>query len=254
MGIPKQIFMFWNSGEVPVLVQACVNRVRALHPGWKVELIRTVDDACGDMPCVRTLSVQHQSDWVRCCVIAQKGGVWLDATCICQSPVTSWVDMSSDAVQGFGVPFDDRTVLENWAFAAPAKSRFMLEWLEELRTACFVGHEAYCSSIPDSLISRDLRGWLPYLTMHAAFVVVRTRLPNEALRIRPSDDPGQPYSFLVLEAKWDSDAYAKALAKKKTASSAKAPLLKLRSIDREAVARLTTVEAGSVLQRLYREV
>ena len=160
MTIPKRIFMYWN-GDIPKLPLACISRIKRLHPDWDVEILRD-DNLCGEMPCLKFLAVQHRSDWARCCILARHGGVWLDSTCICNRPVTDWVDLNSDAIQGFSAPWD-ASILENWAFAVPTGSEFMREWKEEVAKACDVGHQAYCSAIPVDVTGDAMQKQLPYL-------------------------------------------------------------------------------------------
>ena len=79
-------------------------------------------------------------------------------------------------------------VMENWGFVAPYKSQLMATWMEEMRNAWQMGPELYDANIPPPVhVSSELRDWLPYLTMHACFVVAWTLVqPSRTMPISNS--------------------------------------------------------------------
>ena len=231
--IPKNLFTYWGGSERPAFVEACMHRMQEINPTWRFQCI-TDDDMCGTLPCLTSLSVQHRSDWARCCALFMHGGVWLDASVLCARPLESWVDCSSNSVQGFSTPFD-KTILENWAFAAPQQSAFIAEWKSELQTACEMGADAYCQAIPARIVPDSLRDFLPYLTMHAAFCVASDRRPGLAIVMRPSAAVNGPFHYLQTN-EWDS---SRAVADISSASRrnfySQAFLFKLRGAERQAL-------------------
>lgn len=196
MGIPKRIFMYWD-GPAAVLPQSCIERIRRLHPSWRVTVLRRPEEKCVNLD---ALSTQHKSDWARICAIARHGGIWLDATCVCTRPVTEWVDLSSTRVQGFSCPFHE-DVLENWAFGACRRHPLVLEWKKEFQHAIAIGFDAYKNTFVTRYPEHErLIDYLPYLTMHACYVVASDRI-NTYARMTPSCDT----AFQYLEhAGWDS--------------------------------------------------
>lgn len=137
---------------------------------------------------------------------AHGGPPWLDASCICFRPVTCWVETEQHTacagvlnddranpweLQGFSAPFDG-TLLENWAFAAPVDAPFVAAWFAEYDAAVRMGCGEYCTALrarqPPVLPNSLQTDHLPYLTQHAAFHVVRTRMPQCRIRMLPSWD------------------------------------------------------------------
>ena len=247
--IPKKIFTYWDGEPRPKLVDACILRMKMLHPGWTVTVL-TRDKIRDELPCLKFLSKQHQSDWARVSTLHSHGGVWLDSTCLCQRPVTDWVDMNHSALQGFSTPFDDN-VFENWAFAVPAKSRFLEFWKEEVRKACIQGHEAYCSSIPNIFLG-NLRSHLPYLSMHAGFCVVKNAHPDLPVVMRRSIDKNMPFHYIDSK-KWNlDDACQSLISARDYKKHEKTALIKLRGLEREHINNLSsTIQAGSIIGHLY---
>ena len=198
--VPRRIFTFWDDPTtMPTVARQCVDQFRRLHPppAWSVVLLHD-----GDIPAdrgdVRALSACHRADWVRLRTLASTGGIWLDATCILLMPVTAWVrlDRGAGDVQGFRAVWTppDQPILENWAFAAPSHSPFLRAWYHEFDTAVRVGFPTYCAAVGPTLTT-ELRGRLPYLTMHAAFVVVQRRLRRRRLRLLASGAPTGPFAL-----------------------------------------------------------
>lgn len=247
--IPKRIFTYWDGDERPQIVDACIRQMESMHPGWVITVLRR-EDVCDELPCLRFLSKAHQSDWARVCAIQKHGGVWLDATCICQQPVTAWVNMEASSLQGFSPPFDD-TLFENWAFAAPKNSRFLELWKEQVRDACMQGHEAYCSSIPDNILG-NLRPHLPYLSMHAGFCLVKYAHPDLDVVSKPSCEKYMPFYYLCSND-WNVDAAIKSLVTARDYAKHKAtPLFKMRGVERSRLIELNPiVEGKSIIGRLY---
>ena len=228
--IPKKIFTFWDGSDMPNIVKKCIEKMRSINPGWEI-VVLTRKDILDELPCLQFLSMTHQSDWARVCALQQHGGVWLDASCICLKPVTSWVDMQSTALQGFSPPFDER-LFENWAFAAPKNSEFMNLWKEQVREACIQGHEAYCSSIPDNIVGNLRPSFLPYLSMHAGFCVVHHANPHLQVIKRPSCEENMPFHYLCAND-WDVDRAIKTLTKASLYSKhAKTVMIKMRGEER----------------------
>ena len=157
------------------MVSACIKRMRLVHPEWEVIVLNSIEESC---PGLERLSVQHRSDWARICALAEHGGVWLDATCVCVKPVTEWVDMQSTTVQGFTAPFDPTNqCLENWALAAPPKHPLVLAWKAEFRRAIGLGFDRYKEEMRDVLGAHIIYNQMPYLTQHACYVAVKDAFP-----------------------------------------------------------------------------
>ena len=184
--IPKNIFMFWR-GERSKLVDVCLERVKKLHPDFKIEVLNTsIEKVHG----YDLLSVQHQSDWVRICAIEKYGGIWLDATCFLIKPVTQWVDMTNMRLQGFSAPFSDEC-LENWAFAAPPNNELVRVWKQKFKLAIETGFEKFKHDNKHLLNNHSILDHMPYLTMHGCYVIASNMKNMKALMKKSCDGPFQ---------------------------------------------------------------
>ena len=90
---PKTIWMFWMQGEdnAPELVQQCIRTWRVHNPDWNVVVLDEESmNAHVDLPpFLRSrsdLSTQTISDILRLKLLAEHGGVWVDATCLAGCP------------------------------------------------------------------------------------------------------------------------------------------------------------------------
>lgn len=188
--IEKIIHTFWN-GPSNTVAELCINRMRAVHPGWVLIVWNVKDfvDKGGDL-CdgFNSLSIQHQGDWIRMCLLCKYGGVWLDSTCVCVKPVTEWIDFESSNVIGFEAPFGDGN-LENWAFACPKNHPLMLAWKDEFENAIRSGFASYKLSAPDVVKRNQIFDHMPYLTMHACYIKVSSELGMNATLFRSCEGP-----------------------------------------------------------------
>ena len=218
--VPKRLWLFWDVDPPPELVDATLARCHRLHPGWDMQILHAGHDLVLSgllpPPPIDGLEAEHLSDWYRINVIAQFGGVWMDATAIPIKPVTSWVDMQSTAqLQGFATPeggsgwvIPDATnpQVENWAFAAPAGSPLVARWLRNYRNALLLGADEYMAlpSTRSVLLGAPLEKYGgTYLLQHAAYSQTRSEMPHAPILVRRSDVEGAPFSLHVA-CGWES--------------------------------------------------
>lgn len=196
--IPRQIFSFW-SGKRSTIVDACHRRFHELHPTWQV---RIYSDFAEVEPCegFDNLALQHKTDWLRICLLAEHGGVWLDASMILNKPITAWLDMSEHRVVGFQCPIgmhESSPVLENWTLAAKPRHPMLIEWKAELKRAISMGYDAYKALTLQRMPSHPIHKQLPYLTMHAAYVKIHD--PTQVHMIDCFDPRHGPFRFTQQE-------------------------------------------------------
>ena len=183
--------MFWK-GDKTTLVDVCLERIRMFHPDFNVIIfndnIETVDG-------YNSLSVQHQSDWVRICAIEKYGGIWLDATVFLMKPVTEWVDMNKMQLQGFSAPFSDNC-LENWAFAAPQNDQLVRAWKKEFKRAIEMVFDKFKEDQSVSLENHGILDRMPYLTMHGCYIIASKQTNMTATMEKSCDGP---YKYLCRQ-------------------------------------------------------
>ena len=119
--VPKKLWMMWLQGldSAPPVVRACYRSWRALHPDWEfVFLDKTNFREYVDVEAVLArqphLESPALSDLVRINLLARHGGVWVDATCFCLTPLSEWLPEHTET--GF------------FAFYAPQKNRLLDIW------------------------------------------------------------------------------------------------------------------------------
>lgn len=103
--IPRQIFMFWESGWEGQTGHAALaaKSFQLMNPTWEVILLnRTTADAIThredyfpDGLYYRKWRVQARSDVLRTLLLYQRGGVWADATLLCNRPLDSWLKLDA---------------------------------------------------------------------------------------------------------------------------------------------------------------
>jgi hypothetical protein len=142
--IPKTIWTYWDTEELPDFIQKCIDKWRQLNPGWTINVLNPKN--LGEhLPGVDIFGMKfadskpRQSDFVRLHVMAKYGGIWCDASMV---PTRSfeWV---IDAQKSKGSEFigyyregattrPEYPVIESWFFANIPGSNFVSKWRDEL--------------------------------------------------------------------------------------------------------------------------
>ncbi len=100
--IPKHIWVFWGQGweNSPPIVKACRRQLEEMAQGFDIQFLdcRSLDQYTQIPDVVRTHLQNNPttfSDLVRCALLYQYGGVWLDATCYVTQPFMKLYDVIS---------------------------------------------------------------------------------------------------------------------------------------------------------------
>lgn len=147
--IPKNIWILWFQGydDAPLVVKNCIKSWQKKNPGWVVnildadnlDLFTTVHHSLGrERP---DLSLQHQADIIRVDLIAKHGGVWVDATCFCCSPLDDWIHKACE--HGFFAYQGHRkdTIISNWFMASHREAYLTTSILAKIKS--FVRENVY---------------------------------------------------------------------------------------------------------------
>ena len=118
--------MMWIQGldEAPKVVKSCYRSWVDRNPNWDVRMLdlktcseyfdieKTIGNGRKDV------SMAHLADIVRINLIADHGGVWVDATCFCVKPLDEWIHEYCSA--GFFAFLGHRrdTPISNWLMAS----------------------------------------------------------------------------------------------------------------------------------------
>ena len=128
--VPRTLWALWLQGrdEAPGVVQACLDSWQSLNPGWDlVVLDETTVREYVDLPAILgrnagRVSRQALADVARVNLLADHGGVWVDATCHCQWPLDDWIGSATPA--GF------------FAFSSPGRDRLIANWFLASARSC----------------------------------------------------------------------------------------------------------------------
>jgi len=250
--IPRQIYTFWHEpGAWPEFIAACIAALKHHNPSWTLRVIHPGDPDIEAPPVesLEEMSPQQLSDWYRLAALGKSGGggVWIDASTIVMQRMESWVNMSSPALQGFRTPYDNGTI-ESWAFAVPQDNAIMKQWLSNFRRALLIGVSKYCTALTDEVVGQ-LRTFLPYLTICAAYREARHQLPREAAVLLPSQEPGGPTHY-ISSHNGDPNASISYLFGASEEALRSTPFVKLRGTERSCVRPLRSYAGSWLAKRL----
>jgi hypothetical protein len=153
------------------------------------------------------------SDAVRLNVLAVYGGIWMDASIICNRSL-KWVNQSLQGKEFLGyymkgfTKISEYPVIESWFFACIPKSQFVVKWRDT-----FININKYES--PQEYIDSlhvDPQGIPPtlqtYLAIHMAaqYVLQKLKYPISNMTLLKCEEG--PFLYLV-ENNWDSEKAVK---------------------------------------------
>ena len=131
--IPAIIWTYWNSEEIPEVVQLCIESWRRHNPTYEIRVLtpQTLGDYIDiDIKGLSFIdSPAREADAIRLLLLEQFGGVWSDATVLATQPYS--FSLNSEFVGYFLESFtsDSRfPVLEAWFFATRAHGAFITKW------------------------------------------------------------------------------------------------------------------------------
>ncbi len=132
----KTIWCCWFQGlaTAPELVRKCVQSWRDFNPGWEVRCLdadtiaRYVDLGAHVELAHQTITAASLSDILRVILLHEYGGVWVDATCLCNAPLDGWLGQAAQTgFFAFARPAADRE-LASWFLAAQPGNALLAKW------------------------------------------------------------------------------------------------------------------------------
>lgn len=118
--IPRILWLYWDQGfdNAPELVRACRRTWEARNPGWDIRILdrASAADAVSLPSLPDTILSAHRADVLRTRLLAEHGGVWVDATTWCLRPLDEWLPVVGHA--GFFIftwdGEDKRIIAHSW--------------------------------------------------------------------------------------------------------------------------------------------
>lgn len=217
--IPKIIWSFWD-GEVPDFIHRCVNTWRLNNPEYSIKLLNK-SDLYSVLPDVDFNKIKHLdkpqrfSDMVRLHLLSRYGGIWMDASIICNKPL-NWVhNIQTDTgcefvgyyLDGFTEKkyCDTAKVIENWFFACVPGCKFVRNWLIEFsRISDYETIEKYVENVRSNNVSSQFINDTNYLAMHVACQKVLQHFDVKSYKLHLLKAEDSAYKYLV-DNNWNTE-------------------------------------------------
>jgi len=224
--IPKTIWTYWDSEDLPDFVSKCIAKWRRLHPDWTIVVLnpKNLKDYLPETDIFKLKFADtkpRQSDFVRLHILPKYGGVWADASMI---PTRSW-DWVIEEQKKKGSDFvgyyrqgattrPEYPVIESWFFACPKGSKFVTKLRDEMLTMNSLKNEAeYKENVKARGVDIQNIPQPDYLNIYlSAQAVMQTQMTLDEIRskiqVYPSDDG--PFRHSVTND-WDPASSIKSL-------------------------------------------
>lgn len=246
--IPKTIWTYWDSEDLPEFVSKCIDKWRRLHPDWTITVLspKNLKDYLPETDIFKLKFADtkpRQSDFVRLHILAKYGGVWSDASVV---PTRSW-DWVIEEQKKNGSDFigyyregvttkPEYPVIESWFFACPKGSNFVSKLRDEMMIMNSLEKEA---DYKDNVKSRgvDIQN-IPqpdYLNIYlSAQAVMQTQMTQEEIKnkikVYPSEDG--PFKHSVTH-NWEPAESVKSLCELETSTMPE--MIKIYGLERNAM-------------------
>ena len=231
--IPAIIWTYWNSEDIPEVVQICIASWRHHNPTYEIRVLTPqtlgdyIDVDVKDLSFID--SPAREADAVRLLILEQHGGVWSDATVLATQPYS--FSLNNEFVGYYIESFtsDERfPVLEAWFFACPPHGEFITKW----KKAFFMLEEF--DSVDDALAmvkeSTDLQkiNAPHYLFINVAAQYVMQKNPELVKHMTLMKAEEGAYQYLAKNS-WDSTKALEDLCR----GNYRTPLIKFRGAERK---------------------
>ena len=127
----KKIFIYWEQGwnEAPTVCKYCLESWKLYNVDWKIiELDKNnlfeYLDISYEKQFQNIQPVQMRSDIIRINLLKKYGGIWVDATTFCTTPLNSWI-LKQKTFFAFSSPGKDR-MISSWFMTNVYKNSFII--------------------------------------------------------------------------------------------------------------------------------
>lgn len=137
--INKQIWIYWNSGwnNAPEISKICLSSWYKFNPDFKIiELddtnIRSYFNIDKDFNFAnKHIDVVAKSDIIRLGLLKNNGGIWVDSTCLCTKPLSSWLDDTMINYNFFAYnKHINHVLISSWFLASNFGDYIVKKWYE----------------------------------------------------------------------------------------------------------------------------
>ncbi len=239
--VPKKIWTYWDDPDkIPKTVKMCMAGWKKYNPNYEIILLTKKNYKGYTTIPVNIANNKNFNDFparfadlVRCYVLAEHGGVWIDSSILLKGSLDDWLFPRYGEFSGFYIDefTEDKKypVIENWFFACNKDSKFMKLWRDEFsELGRYENVEKYIESRKKIINFQKINN-PNYLAMHisAQKVLQWDEYPTDGLILKKAEDG--PFRFLV-DAKWDSEKALKLACSDKRYQM---PIMKIRGAERD---------------------
>lgn len=214
--IPKIIWTYWDSENLPEFIQKSIENWRKHCIGWDVRVVTPANlkEFLPDVDFSKFRPgdfVQRKVDLIRLYLIEKYGGLWSDAS-IAIKRSYDWIIDDAKGYEFIGYYREGSTnkpeypVLENWLFAAIPNCEFVKKWRDEFEsTQNYKDINDYIKAVKEKGVDLQIIPDPAYLTPYVSAQVVmqKSMSPDEIknkLKFIKSDDG--PFKH-ATENNWD---------------------------------------------------
>ena len=231
--IPAIIWTYWNSDDIPEVVQRCIESWRHYNPTYEVRVLTpaTLGDYLDvDVPSLSFIdSPAREADAVRLLILEAFGGVWSDATVLATQPYS--LSLTSEFVGYYIDSFttDERfPVLEAWFFACRPHGEFITKWKQAFfMLEDFDSVDDALDYVKESTDLQNING-PQYLFINVAAQYVMQNNPEliQHMTLRKAEEG--PYQYLTKNG-WNSSQALEDLCR----GNHRSALIKFRGAERK---------------------
>lgn len=191
--IPKCIWCFWDSKDLPDTVKLSLDTWKHFNPDYKITVInkknikKLIPNINFDKINIAKDSIQKYSDFIRICILRKYGGIWIDGSSFSTCSFDEWfhkigIKKTTDFI-GYVNPQFNKVkyekkypMIENWFFACPKNSKFVKEWHKEfMKLKNLDDVNDYIDEVVEEGIDMQWIDNPQYLTQHLAAQVILQR-------------------------------------------------------------------------------
>ena len=253
--VPNVIWSYWNSEDIPKIVQISQNALRKHNPDYEVILItpKTLSlyvDQSELHPSFSSKSPAHQSDIIRMVLLCKFGGCWVDASMLWNKSIDDMFKKKQHVeFSGFYISkySDSEKVIENWFIRCSPNSKFIKLWKKEFYEA--MNHKVlYVLRHNHQRQKISLQSTL-YLTQHLCALSVLSKHPELKRNFELYEAEKTAFSVFV-EFDWDSEKIIHYLQSKESKNH-NLDVVKLRGCDRKFL-NYQTIHPDSFIGQMIR--
>jgi len=147
MTFPKNIWIFWEQGwkNAPYICKLCKQSWITQNPNWKINVLdknklsKYIDVLEVNKNFWNITPISTRADIIRTLLLSKYGGVWVDATTLCNTPLDKWLFKYFDnhATNSFFFFKYDSLKIANW-FIVSNKNSYIIEKIKDNYVSYFI--------------------------------------------------------------------------------------------------------------------